>query len=190
MQENYNILLDLIKKTRFLNEVSDVEDDKMYQVIRNLNENDINDLSGITKIGAGSYSTVYKIKDKVLKIGLAKSNENIFESKNIVPCLLKINLGMQTKFGKMVFGIEIQELVQMEKDKTNECLFKIYENLRNEQLIWTDVKESNVGYYNGDFVIVDTDSIYRENDENIYWFTKTAKEFEKIYQSKKGRIGL
>ncbi len=185
VSSNYEILLNLIKSTMCITKINDVEEGKIRKIITVLNRNNIDDFSEIIKIGSGTYSTVYKIKDKVLKIGLAKKDEKIFDANNIVPCFFKTNLSMETKIGKMVIGIEMQELVDMRREKSIDMLYDVYVNLRNGKMIWTDVKESNVGFFNDRLVVIDTDSIYSEDDNNIYWFTALAKQFEERYMKQK-----
>ncbi len=185
VSSNYEILLNLIKSAMCITKINSIEEEKIREIIAVLNKSNIDDFSKIIKIGSGTYSTVYKIKDKVLKIGLAKKDEKIFDANNIVPCFFKTNLSMETKIGKMVIGIEMQELVDMRREKSIDMLYDVYVNLRNGKMIWTDVKESNVGYLNNRLVVVDTDSIYAESDNNIYWFTALAKQFEERYMKQK-----
>ncbi|MBQ8298750.1 MAG: hypothetical protein IJX99_02605 [Clostridia bacterium] len=181
--KNYKILLDLILKSRHIKTFSEVEECKLYEIIDIMDKCGINDFTGYSKVGAGTYSTVYKIGNKVIKIGLAKMNTEIIENSKVVKSYFKDNIALNVNGFKIVLGIEIQEFVKVVDNVEENKLYDIYKELRNENLIWTDVKSSNVGYINEDYVVIDVDSIYRENDPKITWFTTLAERFEERYKN-------
>ena len=185
MNENYNVILELILTSRHIKSYKNIEKNKIEEIVATLNKCNIYDFSEIQKIGAGTYSTVYKIKNKVIKIGLAKASTEIIVNPRIVHCFLRSNIAVETQNMKMIIGVEIQEVVDMQDEKEICELFEVYEELRKEKLIWTDVKSSNVGYKDGKLVVIDTDSIYHENDTKIIWFTSIAKDFEEKYKKEK-----
>ena len=109
-------------------------------------------------VGQGTYSKVYKIKDKVLKIGLAKINLDIINHPRIIKTYIKCNLPLMVNNSRFNLGVEIQDYAS----KTNiseEDMFKIYYELRNDNIIWKDIKESNVCKKDDTYCVVDTDYI-------------------------------
>lgn len=178
----YKALLNLILNTRHLKELDDIEEDKLLEVVEVLNQNGINDFSECVKIGSGTYSTVYKLGNKVVKIGLAKLNTEILEDSRIVKIYYKNNIAITKNGFKMVLGIEIQDFVEVIEKVEERDLYKVYKDLRDNNFVWTDVKSSNVGISDGKFVVVDVDSIYREDNPKIEWFTVLAQNFEKTYK--------
>ena len=98
------ILIDIIKNA--LNISNDIKI-KYFDIRKILKY--INFDNEILKIGSGTYSHVYKIGDKVLKIGLAKLNEKIIKSPFIVKTYFKKNILIKSKKLKLIIGIEIQE---------------------------------------------------------------------------------
>lgn len=178
----YKALLNLILNTRHLKELDDIEEDKLLEVVEILNSNGINDFSECVKIGSGTYSTVYKLGNKVVKIGLAKLNTEILEDSRIVKIYYKNNIAVTKNGFKMVLGVEIQDFVEVIEKVEEYELYKIYKDLRDNHFVWTDVKSSNVGISDGKFVVVDVDSIYREDNPKIEWFTLLAQNFEKKYK--------
>ena len=107
--------------------------------------------------------------------------------------------------------IEISEAVDTDVNISREDLYQLYKEMRLRGIICADIKYNNVGvllrdnevYWNegmtskmnpgmqgninkvlkkGEYVILDTDFIYNENDPNIHWGNTTAEEFEMQYQ--------
>ena len=159
-------------------------------------------------ISNGTYSYVYQIKDKVLKIGSPRETYEIPYHPRILQPLTRTNL-IDEKNGNQIFAcIEIADNVEtlckdknqateMGKDKEKvEKLYQIYKELREDGIIWTDARFANVGILKrpniptlngeeidvdpqaigmlgktkgkvleaGEWVIIDTDFLYRENN--------------------------
>ena len=171
------ILIDIIKNA--LNISNDIKI-KYFDIRKILKY--INFDNEILKIGSGTYSHVYKIGDKVLKIGLAKLNEKIIKSPFIVKTYFKKNILIKSKKLKLIIGIEIQEYAK--KIIISEAeLYKFYETVRDNGIIWRDVKPENIGVLNNKIVIIDTDYIYKKgkNKSNIQFFSALDKKFDFIY---------
>jgi hypothetical protein len=63
----------------------------------------------------------------------------------------------------------------------------IYKELRDDGILWGDVKLSNVGYYNSKLVVIDTDDCYFiKNNDKIFYVNDIAKKFELIYNENTG----
>ena len=62
-------------------------------------------------------------------------------------------------------------------------LYKFYETVRDNGIIWRDVKPENIGVLNNKIVIIDTDYIYKKgkNKSNIQFFSALDKKFDFIY---------
>ena len=62
-------------------------------------------------------------------------------------------------------------------------LYKFYETVRDNGIIWRDVKSENIGVLNNKIVIIDTDYIYKKgkNKSNIQFFSALDKKFDFIY---------
>lgn len=100
----------------------------------------------IEKIGSGAYSDVYRIGNRVLKIGSEKATYKIPNHTRILQPIVRIELLMEddtTPFG----CIEVSERVEKlsEEDYNEENFYKIYKELREYGIIWTDFKPENLG---------------------------------------------
>ncbi len=172
--EKYKTIIELIKDNFKIQKIDEIELNKLDLIL-----DIIGDFKKYKKISNGSYSNVYEINKKILKIGLAKINKNIINHPRIIKTYLKLNI--ETKYKGIIrnIGFEIQEKAE-QKEVTKEELYEIYKELRDNNIIWKDIKESNVGYFKGKLVVIDTDFI-NNPVKNIKYFTKLDKEFEEIY---------
>ena len=102
----------------------------------------------IEKIGLGSFSNVYRIGEKVLKIGMPRMTYNTKNHKRILQPLARTNL-MSEKSMKVFSCIEVSNYV----DRINiprtkdgrEMLYKIYKELREDGINYTDIDFRNLG---------------------------------------------
>ena len=151
----------------------------------------------IKRIGKGSYSRVYEIGQKALKIGKTRETYEIPNHPRILQPLTRTNLLDERDNNKAFACIEISDRVDKLKkeDLQVEKLYQLYKELRDDGIIWTDVRFSNVGKLRkenqptlngeemdvdpqavgmdkkvkgktlkaGDWVIIDTDFIYKED---------------------------
>lgn len=164
---------------------------------------------------SGSFSYVLLIGDKVIKLG--DRDTKLFPNN---PYIIAPLLRKEIKLNGESCFIEVTERVDTSIKPSQEELYQLYKNLRNLGLIWTDIKETNVGRLKkenvihwketlepskevlrlqtkrgetvlkkDDFVILDADFIYDENDPNMNYSNQKAryKKFEKRYQSEKNR---
>jgi hypothetical protein len=177
-------LLELICECMFIQDIKAYDKSKLQLILKFLVQNNINSLGNIAIIGAGTYSTVFKVSNFVIKIGLAKIREKTIESPNIAKSFVRLNVKFITSETTIVVGIEIQPLAQKYTNNIEEELFDLYCALRRENLIWTDIKYDNVGILNEKLVVVDADSIFFENDSNINWITSLSSIFEKKYKER------
>ena len=171
-------LLQLIEDGMNIQDIQTFEKTKIQSILKFFEENNINTLDNITYIGTGTYSTVFKINEFVIKVGLAKVREEIIESSNIAKDFIRLNIEIVTGEMTIVVGFEIQPFAQKYEKKCEEDLYRLYTSLRKENLIWTDAKYENVGILNDKLVVIDTDDIFLDDDLNIDRITPLSKLFE------------
>ncbi len=101
----------------------------------------------INRIGGGGYSDVYQIGDKILKIGSTRGTYNIPNHTRILQPLTRINLLDEEKDNMAFACIEICDKVNPlgKEDMGKGTLYKIYKELRDDGIIWSDVRFPNLG---------------------------------------------
>lgn len=104
-------------------------------------------LADIKQVGEGGYSTAFQIGSKIIKIGKApETYEIVKNSKRFLKPLIRRKLDILDEDGKRdTISLEITEAVDTSAKVTEKELYKIYKELREEGIIWTDAKASNVG---------------------------------------------
>lgn len=178
----------------------------------------------IQRTGRGTYSKVYEIGEKVLKIGKPRETYNIPNHPRILQPLTRTNLIDERDGNKIFACAEISDRVDKlsEEDMQVEKLYQVYKELRDDGIIWTDARFSNVGKLRrrnipklngeemdvdpvavgmdkeikgrvlevGEWVVIDTDFIYRERDSSLIWIENSySAGFEKRWQQEKqGKI--
>lgn len=108
-------------------------------IILDVLKNENAKLSDITYNGGG-FSRVLLIGNKVIKIG-NRDTKSFPNNSYIISPLLRKKLEFN---GESCF-VEVTERVDTSKKASKEELYQLFKNLRNLNLIWTDIKESNVG---------------------------------------------
>ena len=140
----------------------------------------------INYLGAGSSSTVYEIGNKVLKIGSLRNVYKIPNHPRILQPLIRLNL-VDERWENMEFAcVEIMDKVKrIEEEATHtEELYKIYKELRDSGIIWTDARPTNLGRLlkrnvptlNGEEMDVEPKSVGFTNGQN----TETLPEGELV----------
>ena len=127
---------------------------------------DKNSIQNIVEYGRGAYSKVYRVGDYVLKVGNHRIKEVIPNHRRILQPIIRTRILTDHKNSKgtnsSVDFIEVQNLVEknwfegMHLNKVKDILFDIYVELRDDGLIWTDIKPENVG------------RLLKKNSSNIY----------------------
>ena len=99
----------------------------------------------INKNSNSPYSDVYEIKNKELRIGELKQTYHIPNHTRILPPLTRINL--IDNDGNEFACIEIKDKVESIKkdDADMEKLYKLYAELREDGIIWTNITWDNIG---------------------------------------------
>lgn len=113
----------------------DEELKKLHKLLVSVAEEENTSLFSIRKFQYGAYSTVYRINDKVIKIGYR-------ECESIPNCSEILLPDFKGKIGSDY--IEITDYAPTLDDADLEELYTIYQNLRNQGLIWLDPRSDNV----------------------------------------------
>ena len=163
----------------------------LTMIFEEIAQNEMADVSDVEYIGKGDHSNVYKLGNKVIKLGERRLTNKIPYHRRILQPLLRRKIKNKDLY------IEISEYVESDISITDEDAYLIYKELRNDGIIWLDakmenlgrlkkdnvihlkeplyVKKESVGYieetikeeeplHKGDLVIIDTDYLYKEND--------------------------
>ncbi len=101
----------------------------------------------IEKINIGSYSDVYRIKDKILKIGDIRASYEIPNHTRILQPLVRINFINEKRNNEPFACVEIADRIETvaETEENLEKLYEVFADLRESGIIWTDAVFENVG---------------------------------------------
>ena len=133
-------------------------------------------LSDVENVGEGVYSKNYKIGDKVLKIGAPRETYFIPNHRRILQPLARINLTNSNH--KSIGTIELTSEENASKEAldkiTEEDLYRIYKELRDDGIVWGDPKKDNLAILkrknlpmlNGKLFYVNPSSVGFNNDLN------------------------
>ncbi len=151
----------------------------IFLLLDEISKNESTSISSTEFIGTGGYSAVFAIKTKVIKIGIERKTPHFPNN----PYILKPLLRKTITIDNIPIFFEVTEKVDTNiNDITKEEIYKLYKNIREIGLIWTDVKIDNVGR-----LIKDNKIYWYENitpsDETLE-FTKTIGN----HQLKKGEL--
>ncbi len=176
-------------------------------------------------IGRGSYSRVYQVGEKVLKIGQPRGTYKIPNHPRLLQPLTRTSL-IDEHDGNRVFAcIEISDRADKitGEDLQVEKLYQLYKELRDSGIVWTDARFANVGKLRksnrpslngetmsvdpvavgmdketegkalevGEWVIIDLDYIYRQEDSFIDWNIENSYSEgfdERWKQEKQGKV--
>ena len=101
----------------------------------------------INEVKGGAYSSVYEIGDKILKVGGTRATYNIPNHRRILQPLTRIEL-IDEKDRRALGCVEITNKVERNLDRDEEDeekLYSIWKELREDGIIWTDIKSANIG---------------------------------------------
>ena len=154
----------------------------------------------ISFVNHGAYSYVYGIGEKVIKFGAKRANFKFPNHRRILQPLARRELAE----GDFSSIIEVSQKVDTLKkeDEDKEKLYQVYKELRDDGIIWADVRFDNIGVLKGpnipnlrgknmyvfpeavgsdktipeeelamlragDWVVIDTDHLYKEEEFDI-----------------------
>ena len=119
--------------------------DLLEKLLNELMQNEHVTPYDIRYLNRGSYSKVYQIGEKVLKIGWEPEHHIVPKNHRrlIQPLIRKRDL-FSNESGRD-FYIEISEMCDMSQKPSKEELYEVFKELREDGLLWTDAFEGNVG---------------------------------------------
>ena len=93
-------------------------------------------LFDIKKIDYGSYSTIYRIGSKIIKIGCRRRIDEIVDNNRILlpDTLLKIHSNI----------IEITDFIDGKSNFSTEEIYEVYKELRDQGVVWLDPTKDNL----------------------------------------------
>ena len=101
----------------------------------------------VQMVGGGGSNLVYKIKNKVIKLGEERNDRKIYINHRILASLKR---KLQTnEFGEEQFYVEVMKFVRT-GDVTKEERDELRQDLYDQGLIWTDDKLANCGVLDDD----------------------------------------
>ena len=121
-----------------------------YLVIDDIAKNEQVDLGEIKYLGEGSFSLVYGIGNKVIKLGSSRSTDTFHNNPYIIKPLLRKKLTINDNHN---IWIEVTEKVDTKTKVSENQLYQLYKKIRNSDLIWRDVRYRNVGVLLKDNII-------------------------------------
>ena len=115
-------------------------------VIKELLDETNSNYTDINYVDAGVFSEVYKIGNKVFKIGDKLNQYEIPNHRRLLQPIARANYTL--KNGNVIACIQVTPAVDTyfsNEEKTDEKLYEIYKELRNDGIIWIDAKWENLG---------------------------------------------
>ena len=127
----------------------------------NVNEEDMEKLKGILldtakatcgsildirNIGFGCSAKVFRINDRIVKVGYNRDVRDIPQNSRILYPYFKGNVGADyVEVNDFIPNIRKIERIQDVTDDDIEDMYKVYKDIRDEGLIWVDVSPNNMG---------------------------------------------
>ena len=145
----------------------------LTMIFEEIAQNEMVDVSDVEYIGRGDYSNVYKLGNKVIKLGVMRLTNKIPYHRRILQPLLRRKIKNKDLY------IEIAEYVERDTSITDEDAYSIYKELRDDGIIWLDAKKENVGRLKKNNIIHFKEPLYVEK-ESIGYIKEPLKEEEPL----------
>ena len=172
---------------------SDIDDEttlKMIEIIYSeLMRKQNLSIKDIEILGRGAYSRSYKIGQFIFKIGDIRQTEAIPYHRRILQPIIRQDVTYD--YEKELY-IEIQNEVDnkwyenMTIGEIEEELYRIYKEMREDGVVWTDIKKENVGR----LIRPNKTNYYTETLEGDIKDEKTLKTVEKELQVNDDSVGI
>ena len=160
----------------------------------------------IKKLLAGSYSSVIRVGDTIIKVGTPRKTFDMPNDERILQPHLRRDL--QKELG-IAAVIEVADRVDTDFKITEEEMYEVYRDMRERGVVCGDFKYGNIGKLlrdnpprnnerhglhgnvtktlkAGEYVVIDTDFFYKENDPKTELSSDLSIQFEKRYRREKG----
>lgn len=146
--------------------------DSLTMIINEIAQNEETDLSNLKYVNSGSFSNVYRIGNKVIKFGKTRVTDNIPYHRRVLQPLLR--RWVDTGDGNLY--IEISEYIkQNDIDLEEDEIYQVYKELRNDGIIWADVRKANLGRLEKDNIAYFNTELNVKN-ESVGYIPKTIKK--------------
>ena len=101
----------------------------------------------IQYLKSGQFSQAYQIGEKVIKIGMPRATYYIPNHRRILQPLARKEFKEKKRNNRVFACAEIVDLVNplRPEDWKEETLYQVYKDLREDGLVWTDIKYDNLG---------------------------------------------
>jgi len=116
--------------------VTDDDVDRVRFLLNKLAEDEGVDFFDLREISRGSYSTAYRLGNKVVKVGRSRATKIIDNSRILIP-------DQMLRIGGNI--IEINDYVKDVRSASNEKVYEVYKELREQGIIWMDPWFLNLG---------------------------------------------
>lgn len=167
-------------------------------------------ITDVKVLMCGRYSSVLSIGDYVIKVGTPRKTFNMPNHERILQPYIRRELRDDNGVGAT---IEVCDRVDTDISLSEDELYDIYRSMREKGIICGDMKHDNIGRLIknnpprnnpkngmigtvsetlevGEYVLIDTDFVFKEDDPEIHMSSDLSRKFENRYQSqniKKGR---
>jgi len=122
----------------------------IYLIAEDIAKNEQIALKETKYLGQGSFSLIYCIGNKVIKLGTSRGADRFPNNPYIIKPLLRKKFTLNATKD---FYIEVTERVDTKTKIPEEKLYELYKKIRNSDLIWSDVEYRNVGILLKDNII-------------------------------------
>lgn len=190
--------------------LTDRESDALIKIVSNIVDKTMvhekAKVMDIKTLLAGSFSSVIRVGDTIIKVGTPRKTFDMPNDKRILQPHLRRDL--QTDLG-IAAVIEVADRVDTDFSITDEEMYQIYKDMRDRGVICGDFKYGNIGKLlkdnpprntekhglhgvvtetlkAGDYVLIDTDFVYKEGDPKMELSSDMSIQFEKRYKREKG----
>lgn len=172
--ERFDEMHSLIVTRLFYPKDKDVDDrtiNALTLIVEEISENEKVDISELEECGNGTYSTTYKLGNKVIKFGKKRETYQIPYHRRILQPLIRRNIS--SDYSSLY--IEISEYLKPDGSITKEDVYSIYKELRDNGIIWADPKIENLGRLEKENIIHYNEPLYVE-DSSIGFNTPRQNE--------------
>lgn len=122
----------------------------------------------VTKAGSGKTCTNLKIGEYILKVGTTRRTKEFRNSARILQPVIRREIEVTPN--EKLF-IEVQNEVDVDwakpQNKPFEVMYQVYRDLRDDGLLWTDIRFANIGRLKKDNRVNYMTSIHDENENKI-----------------------
>ncbi len=109
---------------------------RLKELLENTAKEEGTTLLSLRYLTYGGYSKIYKLKNKIIKVGCARECEEVVDNSRILIPLFKGKVGHDF--------VEIADYIENDDKISYEDIYGIYKELRDQGVIWLDSSEENL----------------------------------------------